>query len=275
MKEIRISDEIFNADVSEIFNDCISSYRIETKDVLKGLSDKVVSCSDSYKQNMPLYSKIMFPAYSEDEKSKLVAVYDDKFVKYRNHLENDWYSTMLRISNGICPFCDEDRVKTLDHYLSKTGYPFLVITPLNLIPCCSNCNRDKDTYKPDEDNSMLFHPYFDHIDFIWLMADVSFYCDGTCGIDYLVKDLDDQIMKNRLMVTMDVFDLKRIYAGRASSRLRFLKQFYREEADELYISREIRRHVSASEIEDINSWDSALFRAIELNINSFINWIRS
>src|SRR5690349_5881934 len=40
----------------------------------------------------------------------------------------------------ICPFCGIGIVNTVDHYLPKTKFPILSVTPTNLIPCCRDCN---------------------------------------------------------------------------------------------------------------------------------------
>ena len=41
--------------------------------------------------------------------------------------------------NDICPLCGQRVVKTLDHYLPKATYPAYALTPLNLVPACSDC----------------------------------------------------------------------------------------------------------------------------------------
>ena len=60
-----------------------------------------------------------------------------------------------------CPTCGQRDVKTLDHYLPKDQYPELAVFPANLVPCCFECNHAKLTYRAEERDEQLFHPYYD------------------------------------------------------------------------------------------------------------------
>ena len=46
-----------------------------------------------------------------------------------------------------CPFCGVGIVSTLDHYLPKTKYPTYALTPVNLIACCADCNKNKKSFE--------------------------------------------------------------------------------------------------------------------------------
>lgn len=71
----------------------------------------------------------------------------------------------MRRKHGLnfCPACGEPgKPNTLDHYLPKTLYPHLCITPLNLFPMCDACQELKVTKTGDANNPRFFiHPYFD------------------------------------------------------------------------------------------------------------------
>jgi hypothetical protein len=75
--------------------------------------------------------------------------------------------------DDICPYCGQGRVKTLDHFLSKTRYPRLSITLNNLVPCCSDCNKHKGSAPASNPNRQLLHPYFEDVDGArWLEAEI-------------------------------------------------------------------------------------------------------
>lgn len=75
--------------------------------------------------------------------------------------------------NGICPLCGAQQVKTLDHYLAKTAHALYTITPLNLVPACSDCNTAKLTHQAQGAGDQHLHPYFDDVDDEqWLFAEV-------------------------------------------------------------------------------------------------------
>lgn len=63
----------------------------------------------------------------------------------------------------ICPSCGElGRPNTLDHYLPKTTYPHLCITPVNLFPMCDACQLAKGSKVGDAVSPRFFiHPYYD------------------------------------------------------------------------------------------------------------------
>jgi hypothetical protein len=83
----------------------------------------------------------------------------------------------LRLSapGGLCPLCSQRAVKTLDHYLPKKAFPNLSVVPLNLVPACSDCNKDKGSFQPTTAEEQLLHPYFDLLQTgTWLHAAVSY-----------------------------------------------------------------------------------------------------
>lgn len=80
---------------------------------------------------------------------------------------------MIRSSTFSCPLCAHQKVATLDHYLPKSRFPAFAVNPLNLVPCCRDCNTHKSTSFAKTEGAQTFHPYFD--DFTsdqWLFATV-------------------------------------------------------------------------------------------------------
>lgn len=72
---------------------------------------------------------------------------------------------------NICPFCGLGQVKTLEHYLPKSKYPLLSISPENLVPCCKDCNSGVKI--PLSEVDQTFHPYFEDqiiVNDQWLFA---------------------------------------------------------------------------------------------------------
>ncbi|MGB3222814.1 MAG: HNH endonuclease signature motif containing protein [Desulforhopalus sp.] len=69
----------------------------------------------------------------------------------------------------VCPYCDGDiGTPELDHYLFKSGFPLLALSPWNLVPVCSSCNnvitgkgdRPAITLGPPRTTSTWLHPFF-------------------------------------------------------------------------------------------------------------------
>lgn len=79
-----------------------------------------------------------------------------------------------RISN-VCPYCQLDKVGTLDHILPKIPFPEYSSMPWNLIPCCSTCNSKKDDNWLDENNKRCF---------------INFYIDDIPLVQYFFADVN-------------------------------------------------------------------------------------
>lgn len=45
--------------------------------------------------------------------------------------------------NDKCPVCEAIPANTFDHYLPQSAYQMFAVHPLNLIPCCTECNGHK------------------------------------------------------------------------------------------------------------------------------------
>lgn len=66
----------------------------------------------------------------------------------------------MQNDNSICPVCGA-HADTLDHVLPKSIYKQYSITPINIVPLCSRCNRKKGVIAYSKKNyKVVFHPYF-------------------------------------------------------------------------------------------------------------------
>lgn len=78
------------------------------------------------------------------------------------------------LSSKICPLCGHGKVTTVDHHLPKAHYPALTVTPINLVPACSDCNKLKDDVICNQSTRQTIHPYYDDFDTDqWLFADIN------------------------------------------------------------------------------------------------------
>jgi hypothetical protein len=91
--------------------------------------------------------------------AKLAELYDRVLVKGG---ERDTYDKLKSLARfGRCPLCGQRDVKTLDHYLPRASFPEFCVTPANLVPSCTDCNKAKLDYVADCYDRQSFHPYFD------------------------------------------------------------------------------------------------------------------
>jgi hypothetical protein len=128
----------------------------------------------------------------------------------------------IRVSSPfrICPFCLHRNVKTLDHYLPKESFGAFAVLPLNLIPCCRDCNTEKLTFNPANHSESLLHPYYDHIDENpWLSCELIL--EGQTWIPQFfisAANIEDDL-KDRLLSHMTVLDLFNLYDVEGSREL--------------------------------------------------------
>ncbi|VVN79248.1 hypothetical protein PS718_00968 [Pseudomonas fluorescens] len=136
--------------------------------------DGAISAFIAFKKKLPARDKILFL-------QDLKALFDYK--KFSNR-QPGWDAYKLCDGSKLrtCPYCNHAyaftlrRVEkgllrpTLDHFYSKSQYPHLALTLINLIPSCNTCNSSlkstKNFYK-----QIHLHPFFDE-------ERISFRCEA-------------------------------------------------------------------------------------------------
>ena len=126
----------------------------------------------------------------------------------------------LRVSSPsrVCPFCLHRVVKTLDHYLPKKKFGAYSVLPQNLVPCCRDCNSEKDEEAARDRASSIIHPYFDDIDGDeWLWCELVME-DGFCTPTFYIRSANVNVsLLPRLishMTKLDLFDLYDVEGAR-------------------------------------------------------------
>jgi hypothetical protein len=105
---------------------------------------------------------------------KMVTLYTGTFSRKRSKARRIYDEIRASAAGGICPLCGQREVKTLDHYLEKQHHPVFAVTPLNLVPACTDCNKVRSEFPKDGDSNQTLHPYFDSVDDErWLKAKVD------------------------------------------------------------------------------------------------------
>jgi 5-methylcytosine-specific restriction endonuclease McrA len=166
-------DAVFEACAGSITNPLIREKILTTKLYLRG-SHKVYNVYATYSVLFSLNDEHNSHFSCKASKKDLVNLYEQQMV--RNIQGRKQYDIILgRSPNGICPFCGFAQATTLDHYMPKNKFPSFSISPLNLIPSCSDCNRGKNEGVAGSQSEQIIHPYYDHCLFNeqWLYAKVN------------------------------------------------------------------------------------------------------
>jgi hypothetical protein len=250
----------------------ISNY--EDQDLIKrikSVGNKIVEASDEFEERVK--SKSLHTLMPHDGVLGIVTtkemknVYNDKFAK-KGQPGRDIYDRILNAPKlNKCPLCGSGVVSTLDHHLPKAKYPALAVTPINLIPSCYDCNKTKTASRPFTSEEETLHPYFDDVeDELWLKAEVIE--QKPVGFKFYVVQPEnwDDLKYKRVKYHFKTFKLGRLYsifaAGEISLRELTLNRIY-DKSGSQELKLQIKDYAESSERIHLNSWQSAMFRALE------------
>lgn len=272
-----LSIPLKNILAENIFEECVSSYRDKEK-VDELLQCKEIICRDSnlfdelVPKELDKFEKSLLPA--NITKEKIINVYDEKFVKgpgrkYYNEIKK-------QAVRNICPICGIRQVKTLDHYLPKSQFPTLSVTPNNLIPACLECNVDKKDDVSLDSKNVPVHLYFDNIpDDKFLHVTVM----DNLEILYYIScpNVEDEGLKARLEKHLDFYKLHELYSSHAASEIADKIHMWKtalEEFGEDILRLSIDSECRSAEMNDINSWKSALYRGLVNNFDKLLAYLQ-
>lgn len=273
----KISKPSVIGDALQIYRTCVEEYSSESKrDELSVYENKVDSVSKDYDKHMPNeFEKFNHPPITKGDSEIMKRVYEYRFVEKRC---GGFYDKIVANVNRICPFCGEGNPMNLDHFLPKMEYPFLVVTPENLIPSCRDCNMTKNAAKPTCNEEVPLHPYYDDIKMIWLEVKIDYSHSDTLGFDFY-NSLDivtEPILFKRINVHMSIHGLKAKFDSHATSEINSKKRnhlrFIKDGGD--FLRTELQGELDSCEAEDINSWRSALYRELLRNIDRYSDWLQ-
>jgi hypothetical protein len=168
-------------------------------------------------------------------------------------------------SNGRCPLCGHGVVSTLDHFLPKYRYPALSVTPLNLVPACMDCNKNKGRRFPRMPEAATLHPYFDDVEeYSWLGARVLE--ERPAAVLFFVKKVPrwGRVTQARVEEHFRVLKLSKLYGANAADELgnirENLRTIFKSRAAAVrdYLEESARSRVKAR----LNSWQTAMYGAL-------------
>lgn len=191
---------------------------------------------------------------------KLSDLYDRALVQGKERPVYDRIKASAKFK--LCPLCGQRDVKTLDHYLPRCDYPELAVFPINLIPCCSACNKSKLAHVATMHGEQTFHPYFDDWNTHRILH-ATIEVDQSVSVIFSIVAALGFPTENvqRARHHFDLLELGQLYGVHAAVELVERKDIFRRHFDYgVEILRdELRFNARSCQRSNLNSWRAALY----------------
>ncbi|MDX8046621.1 HNH endonuclease signature motif containing protein [Gracilibacillus sp. S3-1-1] len=254
-----IHEDILKACTSNIRNQDLKQRVEEELNYFNDSTEKYNNIGDLGKLSQIQSSDTVNDAISKEE---MLFLY--KKLSSKGEPARKYYDILLHASK-ICPFCGYRISGTLDHYLPKARFPEFSVNPLNLIPCCRDCNSAKLTNMPSNEEETL-HPYYDNVEQgKWLFAEIDY--KKEIGFSFFVQKPENWTDRKfqKLHNHFNALKLSELYSIIASQEFNdqahFLKKLYIESGSEI-LKDTLLDFKKSSERHYVNNWKSAMYEAL-------------
>lgn len=192
-------------------------------------------------------------------------LYDRHMVRDKSRGRYIYDRLMMAAVDDMCPFCGHRDVSTLDHTLPKAQYPALAVTPLNLIPCCKDCNHRKGDSLAKNASEKWLNAYYDDVTADrWLYANIVEGSPPIALFFVAPPDYWDGATAARVKTQFKKLDLNKLYASQSARQFQnsrhALKEIYESDGPNAVRKDLVRRYMSCQK-NMINSWEGALYQA--------------
>lgn len=258
-----------NISALDSFNTCISRIRdLTLKKGMEAIRPQITHAEKAFDTAASTNDiHLIQPANNVGSVSagELKKLYDNRMARAGSPGRDIYDQLMIAATNDRCPLCGHRNVSTLDHSLPKSRYPSLAVTPINLVPCCSDCNKDKGSNVPQDRANAFLNAYYDDIeDDFWLFAEIV--KSTPAGIRFFVKPHDgwDPVMSTRVQNQFRELKLAKLYASQGGQQLLSmrgaLKEIYQAAGADAVRKDLLRSYRSCIQVR-VNSWQGSLYRA--------------
>lgn len=193
-------------------------------------------------------------------------IYKRHFVRAGSPSRPLYEQIRMAPEHGICPLCGQRVVASLDHYLPKSHYPQLTLTPINLVPACSDCNKSKLAQAPQNAQEQSLHPYFDDLgNERWLVAEVRPSVPPTISFGVRPPAAWSEVLAGRVVHHFQMMGLAELYAAQAASELADISYALADlgnSAGTDGVCAHLERELRSRAARDANSWKTALYEAL-------------
>lgn len=254
----------------DVFLDCVSTVNDAIlKQQYEDCADTIEIAEADFEAKFPNHQIYQIPqnliVLGTIGKTQMKPVYDYRMVKPGMPGHKYYNQIKSAAPHDKCPLCSVRKVDTLDHYLPKSKYPVFAVTPINLIPACTPCNKGKHIDYPKSNIDQTLHPYYDNVENeSWIKANVL--QTNPISFEYYVDcpNAWSQILKDRSINHFNSFNLNELFSSHASEELRGAKRHLIK----LYNDNPNLLHDHLAEAYDsrlelgLNSWQAVMYNAL-------------
>ena len=199
-------------------------------------------------------------------KDEMSDVYTHRMARKRRAGRAIYDEILAAPAYGRCPLCGQRTVSTLDHHLPKTNYPALAVTPANLVPSCTDCNKAKLDYIPTTSGDATLHPYFDDVqEDLWLRAEVVETLPAALRFFVDLPNHWNATLGSRVRQHFALLNLSYLYASQAAEELLNIRYYLSDlfhkagpDAVKLHLAEKAASCAQAR----TNSWQTATYSAL-------------
>jgi hypothetical protein len=193
-------------------------------------------------------------------------IYKSHFVRKGSPSRGLYEQIKMAPEFGICPLCGQRTVATVDHYLPQSRYPRLNLTPVNLVPACADCNKQKLAGVPTRAEDQTLHPYFDDLgNERWLIVEVLPSSPPTISFAIRPARHWTEVLFARVRHHFHVMGLGELYVAQAASEMADIS-YALEDIGATVGADGIRQHLDGQfrsrHARDANSWKTALYEGL-------------
>lgn len=149
----------------QAYDDSITSKHRENRIKLRRIRGQVFTKYDGYAGDVPSMKQIPLDTISRANKNILISAYESKTKEFQEILDEIRSIQESSYLRQYCQYCGVNLSKSNDHYFPKEDYSYYAIFPINIIPCCIDCNGKKGTriYRPTGERKFI-NFYYDNLE---------------------------------------------------------------------------------------------------------------
>lgn len=237
----RKNDNTYSQEMRNVFDHLYKNIESIIKGKVVDLNNEIENFDECLKINGLSLTE------QDDKKSTLYNDIKDCF-DYETYSKSEKpYTTLLKINYNTCPYCNRQYVHTyvslepepgrmratLDHFYSKSDYPYLALSLYNLIPSCYSCNSSLKLAKKFTTKTHI-HPYANSFDNI-VKFSINFkkIADAQEYIAKFYENPDYLEIDFNYLVDIDSDDYTRAEGNISAFHLKNIYNFHKDQVIEL------------------------------------------